>query len=253
MIHKKLLILILIIIIIYLLFKKNNSIENFSNNNNNIVYLFCTGGYDYTFRLCNLVIDQKKTVIPIYITDKDLDNPNGTYKRKNKKNEIDAMNKIRDNINSQFPYTKSLIKETIYIDKVNINDDIKKSMMNLYNSKKNHRPMSQYGGLAQITFDMNKKIEIAVENDSHSTMRKMVLKDLIKDGDYYIIKNEPSDPNLKIFKNFHYPTINITKEEMLNIAKKNNYDNILNITWSCWFPIDGKACGNLPMCNSRII
>jgi 7-cyano-7-deazaguanine synthase in queuosine biosynthesis len=258
MIYKKILILFLIILILYLLFiinKKSNNIEKFTNQNqsNNPIYLFWTGGYDSTFRLCQLVIDQKKTVIPIYITDDNLDNPTGTYKRKNREYEIEAMDKIKENIKTQFNYTKKLIKPTIYINKVNINDTIKNAMLNLYNSKKNHRPMSQYGGLAQVTFDMDKKIEIAVENDSHSTMRKMVIKDLIKKDNYYVVKEEPSDPNLKIFKNFLYPTINISKEEMLEIAKKNKYDNILSLTWSCWFPVDGKPCGNCPMCNSRII
>jgi len=257
MIYKKILILFLTILIMYLLLKiiKNiNNIEKFTNQSSlQPIYLFWTGGYDSTFRLCQLVIDQKKPVLPIYITDDDLDNPTGSYRRKNRKYEIEAMDKIKESIIKAFPYTKPLINPTIYINKVIINDEIKTAMLNLYNSKKNHRPMSQYGGLAQVTVDMNKKIEIAVENDSHSTMRKMVIKDLVQTGEYYVIKDEPSDPNLKIFKNFLYPTINITKEEMLDIAKKNNYANILGLTWSCWFPVEGKPCGKCPMCNSRII
>ena len=33
----------------------------------------------------------------------------------------------------------------------------------------------------------------------------------------------------------------------------NNYDDILNLTWSCWYPKNGKPCGNCIMCKERII
>lgn len=228
--------------------------ESFTNNDD--VYLFWTGGYDSTFRLCQLVIDQKRSVVPIYITDDNLDNPTGTYRRKNRKYEIDAMNKIKNQIYAKFTYTNGLIKDTIYIDKININREIEKKMNNLYDSGKNHRPMTQYGGLAQTTFDMNKNIEIAVENSPHSTMRKMIFNDLKYDGkDYYILNvKKLVDKNLDIFQKFLFPTINITKKEMFDISVTNKYDDILKLTWSCWFPTaDGKPCGNCPMCNDRYV
>ena len=35
--------------------------------------------------------------------------------------------------------------------------------------------------------------------------------------------------------------------------EKNNFSNILDMTWSCWYPINGKACQNCIMCKARII
>lgn len=255
--YNRVILLILLIIILYISYTllKKNTCESFYSSDDS-VYLFWTGGYDSTFRLCQLVIDQRRSVIPIYITDDNLDNPTGTYRRKNRKYEIDAMNKIKDKIYSKFTYTKDLIKDTIYIDKININSDITQKMNNLYNSGKNHRPMTQYGGLAQTTFDMNKKIEIAVENSPHSTMRKMIFDHLNYDGKEYYTLNIVNlvDKNLEIFKNFLFPTIHITKKEMYTISVKNNYQDILKMTWSCWFPTsDGKPCGNCPMCNDRYV
>jgi len=164
------------------------------------------------------------------------------------------MNKIKEMIYSKFNYTRGLISDTIYIDKLNISNLVKTAMLNLYESGKNHRPMSQYGGLAQITMDMNKNIEIAVENSPHSTMRKMVYEDLVsKNNEYHVIKDNPNDKNLNIFKKFLYPTINVTKKEMFETSKKNHYDDILKETWSCWFPVNGKPCGKCPMCSDRYV
>ncbi len=49
------------------------------------------------------------------------------------------------------------------------------------------------------------------------------LKDNLKD----------SDLSLNIFRKFVFSTIKYTKKDMLNIAMKNGYDNILKMTWSC--------------------
>ena len=40
---------------------------------------------------------------------------------------------------------------------------------------------------------------------------------------------------------------------MLTISNKNKYDNILKLTWSCWFPNNDKPCGECDMCTHRVI
>ncbi len=40
---------------------------------------------------------------------------------------------------------------------------------------------------------------------------------------------------------------------MLNIAKKGGYEDVLGMTWSCWYPVNGKPCGRCIMCHERII
>ena len=61
-----------------------------------LIYLFWTGGYDSTFRLCELLIIEKKKVQPIYIY-YNLDSIKTTdfWVRKNRSNEIKSMNKIK--------------------------------------------------------------------------------------------------------------------------------------------------------------
>lgn len=223
------------------------------NKINDITYLFWTGGYDSTFRLCQLLINEKKKVLPIYISWKDLDNsPNKYYKRNNHKQEIKAISNIRKEIIKKFPEVKNNFMKTKIINNINISNYIKTHMYNLWKRKLNHRPMSQYGGLAQVTINLNKNIEIAVEKSNSSTMRRIVNKYIIKNNNNNnIIKT--NDKDINIFNKMLFPTINITKKDMLNISKKYNYDNILYLTWSCWFPKNNKKCNNCPMCKQRII
>ena len=44
-----------------------------------------------------------------------------------------------------------------------------------------------------------------------------------------------------------------SKERLLYDAKLFGFANILEETWSCWFPNDGKPCKKCPMCRERIV
>ena len=55
-----LLIIIILTIVKYLINKKKN--HEFFLNQKKINYIFWTGGYDSTFRLCQLLIDEKNKI-----------------------------------------------------------------------------------------------------------------------------------------------------------------------------------------------
>ena len=70
-------------------------------------FIFFTGGYDSTYRLCEAAIIEKKTVVPIYINDPDIDNEKGKrVKRRNNAQETTSQKKIIDKIKAKFPETK---------------------------------------------------------------------------------------------------------------------------------------------------
>ena len=50
-----------------------------------------------------------------------------------------------------------------------------------------------------------------------------------------------------------FPIVRLSKKEIIDLATQYNFNNILKMTWSCWFPINGKPCGKCPMCKERII
>ena len=79
-------------------------------------------------------------------------------------------------------------------------------------------------------------------------LAKFLKKNLKKTDDNYEIqiKNHP-------LYYIRFPLYGRTKEDLLEKAQVNGYDDILQLTWSCWFPKDGKPCTKCPMCKERIV
>lgn len=252
---------ILFVISIFLLFNYSlfllkgstkNTIREYFLKNNEIVYLFWTGGYDSTFRLCQLSIIEKRIIQPIYLIGAELDNNKNSTKnkRKNVKEELNSMKIIRKKIFEKFPDCKKYILPLKIFNNIELSPLVKKNMMELYHKNFISRPTTQYGTLAQVTINLNKKVELCSERHSKSIMCNLIFgKDYCsKKSNKKKIINCP-----KIFKNFVFPIGNYTKEDMLEESKKYNFNDILFLTWSCWYPIDGKPCKKCPMCLERII
>lgn len=260
-------ILILILISFYLQNEKNINIEYLKPIESDTIHLFWTGGYDSTFRLCQIMLDEKKKVQPIYINTLCTDGYFllGTkIKRKNINFEKKAMNKIRNYLYKNYPICKKLLLKTIYVTKINEDSNYNIAMKNLYFKKFGilapllnqsfgyfSRPYNQYTTLSHFSKNYKYPIEIGIEK-SNTGFSFFSQKYIIGKGHYCKFKkNKPN--NLKIFDKIRFPIIHLTKNDMLIISKKNKYDNVLKLTWSCWFPKNGKPCGNCDMCIHRII
>ena len=60
-------------------------------------------------------------------------------------------------------------------------------------------------------------------------------------------------PELDIYKFFIFSTLEYSKKDMLEISKRHGFSHILDMTWSCWYPQNGKPCGRCIMCRERLI
>lgn len=232
------------------------------------VQLFWTGGYDSTFRLCELLLIDKVPVQTIYISadiDDDLSNPSAKY-RHSTKNELNSIKNIRTHISTSYPELSHLLLPTKYIKKIKISEYIKSNMTLLADRNMIRRSTCQYGAMAQYTNKINKDVEVCIVKETISSQKKNTI--------YHSIKNKlicnygkcplnerklnPIQTNwykpLLIFKHFVFPLYTLSKEDLYIIAKKHRFLNILKMTWSCWYPDDnGKPCNKCIMCRERII
>tara|TARA_E500000178_G_scaffold296798_1_gene303184 strand:+ start:3024 stop:3791 length:768 start_codon:yes stop_codon:yes gene_type:complete len=216
-----------------------------------ITYLFFTGGYDSTYRLCELAIVNKVKVQPIYISDMFIDNEkNKKTRRKNHVYEKKSQDKIIDKIKDKFPNTKKLIEPTIIVKSIDYDKETKEAMATMKKNKYVRRPKCQYGAMAQYCKNENKKVELCAEIGGH--FEKKLGKYVTKEGDNYVFDVD-KNKDLKVFENFYLPLIKMTKHDMLQEAKTQDFDSILNNTWSCWYPKNGKHCGKCIMCKERIV
>lgn len=245
----------LVILLIILICIKLFSIPKKDISDVGIVYLFWTGGYDSTFRLCQALIDENKVVQPIYISDI-IDNlPQNNTRRQNQKNEYEAMKKIVQMLNNKYPRTRKTLLPLKDIKKITVDDEISYHMRVLKSQGRVRRAVCQYGAMAQVTKNLGKNIEICVENEPGSMLNKTMKGQMKCLGNVCYLKDRlaDNDKSLEIFRRFIFSTIKFSKEDMLKIAEKGEYDDILKVTWSCWYPRGGKPCGRCIMCRERIV
>ena len=241
---------------------RKNVIETFDTkhrNNKKVVYLFWTGGYDSTFRLCELLLIHKKPVQTIYISDIIDDKHRDGTRRHSKNKELSSMKKIRKTLIEKYPYCKQLLLPTKHIKKINIDSDIQRKMNILFKRDMVRRPTCQYGAMAQVTRNMNKDIEVCiVKGDKlHTSITNKLICNFgkCKVQDKKIKKNiNHWNKPLHIFDRFIFPLHNMTKEQLYIIAKKYSFIPILKKSWSCWYPQNnGQPCGTCIMCKGRIV
>lgn len=182
----------------------------------NKINIFWTGGLDSTFRLIQLLTTTTGLVQPHYIVRHE--DSTGI--------EINTMIQIRRTLVRQYPEVRSRFLPTIYTNEDLIPGfkDIDEQIEEL---KKAGKVAEQYQIMSNYCREFNiNKIEVALTSISGEK------------AFFEHFKNSPA------FMSFTYPTIELTKTEMLRNAKLNNWDEILFMTSFCRRPIIKIApCG----------
>ena len=244
--------ILIILLIIFVLFLYNfyfNIIEQFCTPpklNNSDTHIFWTGGYDSTFLLLQL-LKNNFTVQPIYLKGNNLDSSSFFYQRSNVTKELNSMTKITNLIRKHFPHYK--LKNFKVISCYPVNHKITKSFEQLYNQGGSFsRPINQYERMARVSHYYKLPFHVGLEKCGtgldHVSLNKKINSNF----------NRAITPqgNLWIFKYFRIPVSHLTKKDMLQITKQNNWLDIIKLTWTCWTPINGKPCGKCDPCQHML-
>lgn len=246
--------IIFILVILFIFHNTNNeALENFYTKDNEIEYVFWTGGFDSTFIICKFLLLDKKKVQPIYINSS-IDSCKFCFShRRNRDKEQLARNKIIKLIKKKYPEeSKNLLPvKTVNLinDSKNITNEINK--MKIFSRKYNqYEAMSRYTKFHKLEVNIGSVGIIGddgknLPDDNWGTFLRNNLKN-VKDNYRITYKNGP-------FEYIKFPIAFLSKEKLLKIAKKHKFDDILGLSWSCWFPRNNKPCGKCNMCRERII
>lgn len=204
------------------------------------VEVLATGGFDSTFRLiqlskCNVDIQL------FYLSDN----------RKSEINELNAISKIVDilKLNKNTRCTFRTLKV------INMNERISDSTITEAYERILKKDFfgTQYDWLGRFA-TVHKGIELSIHKDDKAMQiinkygRLVKVTDSII-GDYYIIDRERSEPDLiKLFGNYNFPLADYTKLQMKNYYLEYGYKEIMDLTWFCFSPINGKPCGKCNPC-----
>jgi len=186
-----------------------------SLHNKNTTKLTWTGGWDSTFRLLELLLNEKKVVQPLYVIRHE--QCTGI--------EIDTMIKIRRALIEKYPETEKLMLPLIVFDELAV-ERIPEIDQYFEEMKKNFKMSDQYRVLATICHHYGiPNLETGIE------------------GKRGIHKPDYEDESCLIFGNFQTNVFGTTKKEMELISEKNGWIEIMKLTTFCRRPRKGRPCG----------
>lgn len=219
-----------------------------AQDSSKVVNVLWTGGYDSSFRMVQL---SKIGVViqPYYLSDN----------RRSEKNELNAIAQITADIKKN-PQTKCTILPLIVSNTSDVKPDAE--ITEAYYKLREIEPIgSQYDWLARFSKEHSLEgLELSVEKADSSTAGNILNKtdtkiDLRNDGNvtYYKIDEDKSHPDIvKVFGQFHYPLLNMTKIDMLAEYKRLGFEDTVTKTWFCFNPINNKPCGLCNPCKSTL-
>jgi len=237
-------------------FAKNSRLQSVPAD---VRIIFWTGGFDSSYLILSALLIDGAEVQPVYVSDM-IDNESYGKKtrRFNTEYERRSMALIRAALESKHPLVAQRLRTTVDIVRVRVGQRVQRAMQTLFERKLTRRPVCQYGALAQIANYYNRPIELAIENAPKSTgMARSVRNRLVELGSLNC-RVDPGlfdrEPEFSVYRNFRYTIAHLQKHEMHAISVEHKFDDMLRLTWSCWYPRpDGSPCGRCIMCHGRII
>jgi hypothetical protein len=224
--------------------------------------IFWTGGFDSTFRLLQLIEDTTVSEIYLYFISLVIDNvETSDVRRMSISYELETMKLILDSIDKskikqftiigkpedllyytfQFPYQ---FMNYIGKDKIEYSDINKVYFFDLYVSGIVLRPITQWGAITEILDELDISAEICLEKGGGiwSRISKFVIDGKIQFGKMR---------SLSAFLRYQIPLFDVDREFMLDISKEMEWNSILELTWSCWYPKNNEQCGKCFTCVRR--
>ena len=224
----------------------------------NKVHLLFTGGFDSTFRLCQLSRMKDVTVQPVYLSFSKLD---GIHGRPNREKEIAAQDAIIPFLRKKTE-TKATILDPIRIaeSELPVDPDYDAAYLHWY---KTGKVPGQYRVLGRLAL-LYPNLEIGREGPTLRNRQRglkvgKTAKFLIDNG-VKLTKNEDGSvtldfkhakPGLEIlFGRYRYPILGIPETSMVPFIQEWGYEDVFKLTWTCDFGGD-EPCGVCPNCETK--
>jgi hypothetical protein len=217
--------------------------------NEDIHNIFWSAGIDSTYLVCKrLLID--KVPIQTYYLNFPCDGYHSPFPlgRDSREVEVKVMEKLREMIIKQFPYTENLFPRTILIDEFPINKEIYKKSKFLYDEYQyRYRLVDQILYMIQYSLHKNEIFEYGIDSNNKRIGRDKPVSKLINENltENFTVSFDKI-PELEILKNLYIPLFETWRVDMIRDSQKYGFTNILENTWSCrWPKSNGDTCGGV--------
>jgi 7-cyano-7-deazaguanine synthase in queuosine biosynthesis len=208
------------------------------------VQTFWTGGWDSTFRVLYAAWVEGTRVIPHYIIDTG---------RRSSLYELRAISRIRDSLRIRNKEAYDRIANLQITSGSEIPQDAE--ITELYKQLKQKMVLArQYDWLARYAKSKNlNALELSVERDTFEKQDgidvSLLLKSNVERTPSGSFKIKPgASGGAELFARFEFPIREYTKVTMREAAKQHGFLEILEMSWFCLEPINGKPCGMCKPC-----
>jgi len=203
------------------------------------VLLLWTGGWDSTFRLLQLLLIEEKSVQPIYLADD---------QRRSTGIEIETMQSIRNAIIDKYPKAEERLRSVNFISAGEIKPD--RQIDRAWRKIRNKRHIgAQYKLLAAFCKQEGlENVELSVQKRISEHRVELSLA-------YNLDKDRKTESEELLFNCFSFPLLNLSKMDMVAMAERSGWMDILNRTWFCHRPVNIPLFGPVPCggCNPCIV
>ena len=125
-------------------------------------------------------------------------------------------------------------------------------IINSYNNIRENKFIgSQYEWLARLCESQNiSGLQLCAHEDDKEVEVIIPMVTMIEnsEGSFKIDSQYSGTDEYNLFKYFEFPVLKLTKKGMAKISKEHGWESIMEMTWFCHNPIDGKPCGRCNPC-----
>lgn len=202
-----------------------------------VVNLLWTGGWDSTFRLLQLVLEEKTRVQTHYVLDE----------RSSLQEELEAMRRIRHAVLDRDEGNRLLFPPTLMYDYGQFSRS--PFIQKIYKQATERMTIApQYLRLANVAeqigwYDM----EMCLVRGESTTLKRELFVSVPE-------CNEDPEPTLSgsdvasLFRYASFPLLGWSKVDIVNAAEEAGHLDILQEAWFCFSPVAGRACGYCRPC-----
>ena len=209
------------------------------------INILWTGGWDSSFQLIKSVIHGTADIQPIYIVDEN---------RQSTAMELLTMKRIKQALRADFPARAGSLLPVRFcaVSDLQSNQRITSAYTRMH---KRTRIGVQYDWLARFCDQCGvSDLQLCIHSDDKA---HAALQDLVEDGrerlnDYRVSEKHVGTDEYELFKYFSFPIFDMTKREMQENAQELGFSSIMNLTWFCHAPKDGRPCGKCLPCRFTI-
>lgn len=206
------------------------------------IQILWTGGWDSTYRVLDLVLQQQRTVQPWYLVHE----PRGGLGH-----EVTAMRNIRRAVAARSAEAAARIRPTRYVGVDELAPDPQAARW-LEDLRRTGWTGEQYEWLYRFAIQRlpGVRIEMGLIAGGPLGDRTMAESDLVEGlaGPTWRPREQLRNPAMTLFAPFDAPLLGYTKTDIAERAVAAGFFDILAMTWFCLTPRDGQPCGTCNPC-----